>query len=204
MGARGEADPRALCLHDRPELDHRVRPSVPWTELNEFYRGSNRRQVRNALWMVEQIAGHTWNTWGSPPAQLSGSEMAELAPLEQLALMGFDHYSALQHGQSRARGLVPLLPPQRLEIRFTPGRLAQDPQQAGRLVGGRKRPGSAQCRGTEFGGHAVEPAPAGLSVASAVAVLHPGGDGRRRTTKRPMDMDVGLGTHHARRRRRLG
>ncbi|MGD1111319.1 MAG: RyR domain-containing protein, partial [Mycobacterium sp.] len=74
--------------------------SVPWAELNEFYRGSNRRQVRNALWMVEQIAGHTWNTWGSPPAQLSGSEMAELAPLEQLDLMGFDHYSALQMAQA--------------------------------------------------------------------------------------------------------
>lgn len=74
--------------------------SVPWADLNEFYRGSNRRQVRNALWMVEQIAGHTWNTWGSPPAQLSGSEMAELAPLEQLALMGFDHYSALSMAQA--------------------------------------------------------------------------------------------------------
>ncbi|MEE3064081.1 MAG: RyR domain-containing protein [Actinomycetota bacterium] len=74
--------------------------SVPWAELNEFYRGSNRRQVRNALWMVEQIAGHTWNTWGSPPQQLSGSEMAELTPLEQLALMGFDHDSALQMAQA--------------------------------------------------------------------------------------------------------
>jgi hypothetical protein len=74
--------------------------SVPWTELPEFYRGSNRRQVRNALWMVEQIAGHTWNTWGSPPAQLSGGEMAELQPLEQLALMGFDHYSAMSMAQA--------------------------------------------------------------------------------------------------------
>lgn len=74
--------------------------SVPWAELNEFYRGSNRRQVRNALWMVEQIAGHTWNTWGSPPAQLSGSEMAGLQPLEQLTLMGFDHYSAMSMAQA--------------------------------------------------------------------------------------------------------
>ncbi|OBA64779.1 hypothetical protein A5647_25265 [Mycobacterium sp. 1100029.7] len=70
--------------------------SVPWAELNEFYRGSNRRQVRNALWMVEQIAGHTWNTWGSPPAQLSGSEMAELEPVEQLALLGFDADASLR------------------------------------------------------------------------------------------------------------
>jgi hypothetical protein len=69
--------------------------AMPWAELNEFYRGSNRRQVRNALWMVEQIAGHTWNTWGSPPAQLSGRDMAGLAPLDQLALMGFDHESSM-------------------------------------------------------------------------------------------------------------
>jgi hypothetical protein len=74
--------------------------AMPWSELNEFYRGSNRRQVRNALWMVEQIAGHTWNTWGSPPAQLSGSDMADLPPLEQLALMGFDHYSAMSMAQA--------------------------------------------------------------------------------------------------------
>ena len=69
--------------------------AMPWTELNEFYRGSNRRQVRNALWMVEQIAGHTWNTWGTPAQQLSGHDMADSPPLEQLALMGFDHYSAM-------------------------------------------------------------------------------------------------------------
>jgi hypothetical protein len=69
--------------------------AMPWAELNEFYRGSNRRQVRNALWMVEQIAGHTWNTWGTPPAQLSGRDMAASPPLEQLALMGFDQYSAM-------------------------------------------------------------------------------------------------------------
>jgi hypothetical protein len=74
--------------------------AMPWAELNEFYRGSNRRQVRNALWMVEQIAGHTWNTWGSPPAQLSGSDMAGLPPLDQLALMDFDHFSALSMAQA--------------------------------------------------------------------------------------------------------
>ncbi|OBI13177.1 hypothetical protein A5712_05785 [Mycobacterium sp. E2327] len=69
--------------------------AMPWDELSEFYRGSNRRQVRNALWMVEQIAGHTWNTWGTPPAQLSGRDMADSPPLEQLSLMGFDRHSAI-------------------------------------------------------------------------------------------------------------
>jgi hypothetical protein len=74
--------------------------SVPWAELSEFYRGSNRRQVRNALWMVEQIAGHTWNTWGSPPAQLSGRDMDGLPSLEQLALMDFDQYASLRMAQA--------------------------------------------------------------------------------------------------------
>jgi hypothetical protein len=90
----------ARLIHERyvatidPEAP-RSPAAMAWAELNEFYRGSNRRQVRNALWMVEQIAGHTWNTWGSPPAQLSGRDMADAPPLEQLALMGFDHYSAM-------------------------------------------------------------------------------------------------------------
>lgn len=90
----------ARLIHERyvstidPEAP-RSPAAMPWAQLNEFYRGSNRRQVRNALWMVEQIAGHTWNTWGSPPAQLSGRDMAGSPPLEQLALMGFDHYSAM-------------------------------------------------------------------------------------------------------------
>jgi RyR domain len=90
----------ARLIHERyvATIDPEAPPtpaSVPWAQLNEFYRGSNRRQVRNALWMVEQIAGHSWNTWGSPPVQLSGSEMADSPPLEQLALMGFDHHSAM-------------------------------------------------------------------------------------------------------------
>lgn len=72
------------------------RPSrLPWAELDEFYRGSNRRQVRNALWMVEQVAGHTWDTWGSAPAPLAERDMAGVPPLEQLARMGFDHDSAM-------------------------------------------------------------------------------------------------------------
>ena len=55
---------------------------LPWGELDEFYRESNRRQVRNALWMVEQIAEHTWNTWGDPPRPLSAHDMAGLPPLQ--------------------------------------------------------------------------------------------------------------------------
>ncbi|WP_197503236.1 hypothetical protein [Mycobacterium sp. 1245111.1] len=69
---------------------------LPWPELNDFYKDSNRRQVANALWMVEKIAEHTWNTWGDPPTQLGVDEMNKLSPLEKLAHMGFDHDAAMK------------------------------------------------------------------------------------------------------------
>lgn len=77
---------------------------LPWNELDEFYRGSNRRQVRNALWMVEQVAGHTWDTWGSAPAPLARRDMADLPPLEQLAQMGFAHDSAMEMARTEHQG----------------------------------------------------------------------------------------------------
>jgi RyR domain len=67
---------------------------LPWAQLDEFYRESNRRLVRNALRMVEQIAEHTWNTWGDPPTPLGAKDMEGLTPLQQLARMGFDENSA--------------------------------------------------------------------------------------------------------------
>jgi len=79
---------------------HRSPAMLPWAQLDEFYRGSNRRQVRNALWMVEQIAGHTWNTWGSSPRPLAGRDMVGLPPLDQLALMGFDRDTAMKMAQA--------------------------------------------------------------------------------------------------------
>jgi hypothetical protein len=69
---------------------------LSWAELDEFYRESNRRQVRNALWMVEQIAEHTWNTWGDPPKPLSVHDMAGLSAEQRLARMGFAHDSAMR------------------------------------------------------------------------------------------------------------
>lgn len=91
----------AKLIHERyvasigPEPD--PPPSrLPWAELDEFYRESNRRQVRNALWMVEKIAAHTWNTWGNPPQPLSLKDMVGLTGLEQLARMGFDHDAAMK------------------------------------------------------------------------------------------------------------
>ena len=54
----------AMLIHERYAADvGRTSDSTqPWAQLDEFYRGSNRRQVANALWMVERIGGHTWNT----------------------------------------------------------------------------------------------------------------------------------------------
>ncbi|EPQ78549.1 RyR domain-containing protein [Mycobacterium marinum] len=93
-------DRAARLIHERKvagigPTKSRSPATMPWAELNEFYRGSTRRRVRNVLWMVKQIAGHTWNTWGNPAKPLSSQEMAESPPLEQLSLMGFDRHAAL-------------------------------------------------------------------------------------------------------------
>ena len=60
----------AMLIHERyaASQEDRAKPSsVPWEKLSPFYKNWNRRQLHNALWMVEKIAGHTWNTADSPP-----------------------------------------------------------------------------------------------------------------------------------------
>jgi hypothetical protein len=87
----------ARLTHNRyaAEAKHATPATLPWDELDEFYRGSNRRQVQNALWMVEKIGGHTWNTFGSLPDSVSTAKLRGMQPLEQLRLMGFDRDTAL-------------------------------------------------------------------------------------------------------------
>lgn len=87
----------AELIHNRYAAQSgRATPATrPWSELDEFYRGSNRRQVQNALWMVEKIGGHTWNTFGTPPQPLPPDRLRELPALERLRLMGFDTDVAL-------------------------------------------------------------------------------------------------------------
>ena len=48
----------ARLIHDRYAAEYGAKSAagLPWAELDEFYRESNRRQVRNALWMVEKSA----------------------------------------------------------------------------------------------------------------------------------------------------
>ena len=87
----------AMLIHDRYVADTgRDTPAtLPWVQLDGFYRGSNRRQVRNALWMVEQIGGHTWNSWDRPaPAAPSAPEPPGLEPLERLRRLGFSPEAA--------------------------------------------------------------------------------------------------------------
>ena len=82
----------AMLIHERfAATTQRDTPATaPWEVLDDFYRESNRRQVRNALWMVEQIAGHTWNTWALPQDQLSPSGLRWMTPIEQLRQLGFN------------------------------------------------------------------------------------------------------------------
>lgn len=87
----------ARLIHDRyaAESVRRTAASLPWDQLDEFYRESNRRQVRNALWMVESIGGHTWNVWDDDNDAVSVTNMRGLEPLEQLRLMGFERDAAI-------------------------------------------------------------------------------------------------------------
>ncbi|MCV7369859.1 hypothetical protein H7K09_20650 [Mycolicibacterium duvalii] len=86
----------AALIHNRYVAESAtVGPAaVPWRQLDEFYRESNRRQVRNALWMVEKIGGHTWNTWGEPFDGVTTAQLRELPAQDQLHALGFEKTTA--------------------------------------------------------------------------------------------------------------
>ena len=84
----------AALIHNRYVAD--AGPAAPtWAQLDDFYRESNRRQVRNALWMVERIGGHSWNCWGTSEADVCTAELRGLQPAEQLQALGFDRPTAI-------------------------------------------------------------------------------------------------------------
>lgn len=87
----------ARLIHDRyvADIETPSPATLPWDQLSEFYRGSNRRQVQNALWMVETIGGHTWNTFGDVADAAPMVNLRTLAPLERLEVMGFDEDTVL-------------------------------------------------------------------------------------------------------------
>jgi hypothetical protein len=71
----------ARLIHERyaESQEDRTRPSsLPWEKLSPLYKGSNRRQLDNAFWMVEKIAGHTWNTGDSPHKHVSPESLEKL------------------------------------------------------------------------------------------------------------------------------
>jgi hypothetical protein len=79
----------------------RTKPAArPWAELSRFYRQSNRRQIHNALWMVETVAKHTWNTLESDSSERLPPKFNDMEPLDQLEALGFDAdtvYRMIQH-----------------------------------------------------------------------------------------------------------
>ena len=76
----------AMRIHERYSAgsDREQPPHKPWPELEDFYKQSNLRQVQNALRIVEQNAGHTWNTLGAPRDPVPLLKGPESASLEQL------------------------------------------------------------------------------------------------------------------------
>ncbi|MGV1089011.1 MAG: hypothetical protein ACOYBX_13600, partial [Mycobacterium sp.] len=95
----------AKLIHNRyiAQLPGSSPAAKPWAQLDEFYRGSNRRQVRNALWMVEKIAGRTWDSSTAPagPTLTSASDHAE--PLSRLAQLGIDPAAAMAMAEAEHR-----------------------------------------------------------------------------------------------------
>lgn len=71
----------AMLIHERyaSSQPDRTKPaSLPWESLSDFYKNSNRRQLTNALWMVEKIAGHTWETADTPDDYVSPENLEEM------------------------------------------------------------------------------------------------------------------------------
>ena len=86
----------AMLIHTNWVKDtaHNTPATRPWPQLDEFYRESNRRLVRNILWMAEDKGEHTWSSGGTP-AEASAAELRGLAPTEQMRRLGFDRDAAL-------------------------------------------------------------------------------------------------------------
>lgn len=86
----------AMLIHTNWVKDtaHNTPATRLWPQLDEFYRESNRRLVRNILWMAEDKGEHTWSSGGTP-AEASVAELRGLAPTEQMRRLGFDRDAAL-------------------------------------------------------------------------------------------------------------
>jgi hypothetical protein len=82
----------AELIHERysANADRQKWTARPWDVLDPFLKQSNRRQVINTLWLVEDVGQHTWNTLESPPAPPLSAEFDDKLPQDQLLELGFD------------------------------------------------------------------------------------------------------------------
>ncbi len=54
--------------------------------------------------MVEQIAGHTWDTFGGLPDSSALAHAADTDPLERLRAIGFDRKAAMAMAKAEHEG----------------------------------------------------------------------------------------------------
>lgn len=83
----------ARLLHEVYSIGSARTPStMPWAELKQFYRDSNRRAVLNALWMVEDrdLGNATWNSLESSAIDTLPGDLVDRPPRQQAAALGFD------------------------------------------------------------------------------------------------------------------
>jgi hypothetical protein len=81
----------AELIHERYSASSkRDTPSrQAWNQLDPFYQQSNRRQLLNALWMVEEIGQQSWNTLQDHDIEPISAEELKSEPHEQLRSLGF-------------------------------------------------------------------------------------------------------------------
>jgi hypothetical protein len=88
----------ARSIHERYVNPNGGAAAQPWDRLDEFYRESNRRQVANALWIVETLSNRTWRSGTDEESWVP--RHADTQPLDQLAALGFDEPTALRMAQA--------------------------------------------------------------------------------------------------------
>ena len=81
----------AELVHERycADSERKSTSSQPWSQLDPFYRQSNRRQILNALWMVEEIGQQSWNTLQDQDIEPTPRGVLESSPHQQLLALGF-------------------------------------------------------------------------------------------------------------------
>lgn len=83
----------AALIHEswRAGADPDNPANVPFKELDGFRKQSNRRQLLHALWMVEELGGHSWNSLEQTGAVSTlPAGFFEMEPMQQLNILGFN------------------------------------------------------------------------------------------------------------------